>query len=147
MDKDALFQHFVTFSASVHQLTTELTKDVRADSVTQAQYKMLEYIAVRQPLTLSEISDCLSMSLPNTSRELKKLMEKGLCRKVSISDDRRKQHILLTPAGEEMMKASFGLIRERFLQLSEPMTEDELRKAAEALTVLQAGFFREHTTP
>ncbi|UUZ92307.1 MarR family transcriptional regulator [Paenibacillus sp. P25] len=91
MDKHALFNQFVAFTAAVHQVTDEMTKDVRSETVTLVQYKILEYLAIRQPLTLSQISDCLHMSMPNTSRELRKLIEKKLCVKVADSEDRRKR--------------------------------------------------------
>jgi MarR family 2-MHQ and catechol resistance regulon transcriptional repressor len=79
MDNNQLFQKFVAFSAAVHQITNDITKDVKSEALTPLQYKILEYIAVSQPVTLSEVSDCMQMSMPNTSREVKKLSEKGVC--------------------------------------------------------------------
>ncbi|MFH5184167.1 MarR family winged helix-turn-helix transcriptional regulator [Paenibacillus sp. TAB 01] len=102
MDPHVLFQKFVSFTASVHQVTQEMTKDVRPEAVTPVQYQILEYIAVSQPVTPSQISDCQHMSLPNTSREIKKLCEKRLCEKyadperpaqaVCSSDSGRRSH-------------------------------------------------------
>lgn len=77
MDNNHLFQKFIAFTAAVHQITNDISKDVNSDGLTPLQYKIVEYIAVSQPVTLSEISDCMNMSMPNTSRELKKLSEKG----------------------------------------------------------------------
>lgn len=34
MDKEAFFQELAAFAASVHQITTDITKDVRSQSVT-----------------------------------------------------------------------------------------------------------------
>ncbi|MEH7117315.1 winged helix DNA-binding protein [Neobacillus vireti] len=63
----------------------------------------------------SEINDCLNMSMPNTSRELRKLMEKGLIEKITDTEDRRKQHIQLTNKGKNMMNEAFTSIESRFL--------------------------------
>lgn len=76
MDNNPLFRKFIAFTASVHQITNDITKDVNSDGLTPLQYKIIEYIAVSQPVTLSEISDCMNISMPNTSRELRKLSEK-----------------------------------------------------------------------
>lgn len=77
MDNNQLFQKFVAFSAAVHQITNDITKDVKSEALTPLQYKILEYIAVSQPVTLSEVSDCMQMSMPNTSREVKKLSQRA----------------------------------------------------------------------
>ncbi|MFD1903320.1 MarR family winged helix-turn-helix transcriptional regulator [Paenibacillus rhizoplanae] len=76
MDNNHLFQKFIAFTAAVHQITNDISRDVNSDGLTPLQYKIVEYIAVSQPVTLSEISDCMNMSMPNTSRELRKLSEK-----------------------------------------------------------------------
>ncbi len=78
MDKSALFNQFVTFTTAVHEVTHDLTQNVNIDTVTPVQYKILEYIKVSQPVTPTEISDCQHMSLPNTSRELKKTPRKKI---------------------------------------------------------------------
>lgn len=88
MDQNNLFQKFVTFTTAVHQITSDISKGVKSEALTPVQYKILEYIAVSQPVTLSEISDCMHMSMPNTSRELKKLSEKHLCHKITDPADR-----------------------------------------------------------
>jgi DNA-binding MarR family transcriptional regulator len=142
MDKHELFRQFVVFTAAVHQITEELTQGVRSEDVTQAQYKILEYISIKQPLTLSEISSCMHMSLPNTSRELRKLTEKGLCQKITDSDDRRKQLFRLSEAGEEMMGQAFQRIEERFAAHMAGIGDRELEEIGGALKLLQDKVFR-----
>ena len=78
MNKSALFHQFVAFTATIHQVTHDLTQNITAANITPLQYKILEYIKVSQPVTPTEISECQHMSLPNTSRELRKLQERQL---------------------------------------------------------------------
>ncbi|TCP52593.1 DNA-binding MarR family transcriptional regulator [Tumebacillus sp. BK434] len=141
MDKQALFQKFVTFTSSVHQITNDMTKDVQAEDVTPLQYKILEYLAVCEPVTISSISDCLHMSLPNTSRELRKLIEKQLCEKAPDPEDRRKQYIRLTARGQVMMQAAFQQIQSQFWQRLASASDDELDEIERALDVLQKKVF------
>ncbi|MBG9732750.1 MarR family winged helix-turn-helix transcriptional regulator [Paenibacillus alvei] len=144
MDKKELFHQFVSFTTSVHEVTHELTRDIKPDDITPVQYRILEYIAVSQPLTLSQISDCMHMSMPNTSRELKKLTEKHLCEKFEAADDRRKQLIRLSEIGQKMMDEAFWRIGERFFKRIDDFSEEDMKDIQRALDILQSKvFYRE----
>ncbi|TYP72365.1 MarR family winged helix-turn-helix transcriptional regulator [Paenibacillus methanolicus] len=137
----ALFQLIVQFVANVHQAANELSKAVQLEEVTPVQYKMLEFIKVSQPVTLSHISDCLQMSMPNTSRELRKLSEKELCVKSFDPEDRRKQWIRLTASGESMMNNAFASIEASLAARIGELSVDELEEVAAAIELLQAKVF------
>jgi len=141
VDKKALFHQFVSFTTSVHEVTHELTRDIKPEDITPVQYRILEYIAVSQPVTLSQISDCMHMSMPNTSRELKKITEKHLCEKLESTDDRRKQMIQLSEAGQAMMDEAFGRISERFFERIKNSSEEDLKDIQRALEILQSHVF------
>ncbi|MFD0677797.1 MULTISPECIES: MarR family winged helix-turn-helix transcriptional regulator [unclassified Paenibacillus] len=141
MDKKAFFQKFVSFTTAVLQVKHELTKDIKSDAITPVQYNILEYIAVSQPVTLSEISDCQHMSMPNTSRELKKLTEKNLCEKVAVTEDRRKQYIRLSEGGQAIMDEAFKRIEARFLQQMKDASAEDLQEIEKALDVLNSKVF------
>ncbi|WP_442602383.1 MarR family winged helix-turn-helix transcriptional regulator [Paenibacillus sp. KN14-4R] len=136
MNKHALFQKFVQFTASMHQVVNDMTKDVKPDGITAVQYSILEYIATSQPITLSQISECLHISMPNTSRELKKLSEKNLLEKLDAAEDRRKQYICLSTAGQTMMDKAFEQIEGNFLQRIKDASDQDLEEMDHALDVL-----------
>lgn len=141
MDNNTLFQKFVAFTTAVHQITSDITKDVKSEALTPVQYKILEYIAVSQPVTLSEISDCMNMSMPNTSREVKKLTGKQLCNRITDPGDRRKQGITLSAAGQDMMNEAFRHIGVRFDERTRHLTEAERQEIERALDLLQEKVF------
>jgi DNA-binding MarR family transcriptional regulator len=141
VDKSTLFNKIVLFSASVSRVTHELTKDVKSDSITEVQYKILENILVSQPVTPSEINDCMHMSMPNTSRELSKLSKKNLIEKVSDSKDKRKQYIRLSPDGEVLMKEAFASIESRFLERIQNATLEDLKDIERSIEILQTKLF------
>ncbi|MCA0756314.1 MarR family transcriptional regulator [Paenibacillus sp. N4] len=143
MDKKALFHKLVSFTSSVHRVTNELTLNAKPDSVTQVQYKILEYITVNQPVTPSDISDCQNMSMPNTSRELKKLSEYGFIEKMNDTEDRRKQYIRLSKAGEIVMEEAFAMIESRFLNRVQKASEEDLEDIERALDILQTKLFHQ----
>ncbi|MBP3039227.1 MarR family transcriptional regulator [Bacillaceae bacterium Marseille-Q3522] len=141
MEKKDLFYKFVNFTASVHRVKHELTKDTKSDSLTHAQYNILEFLAVNQPVTISQISDCLYMSMPNTSRELRKLADKNLIEKSEDARDRRKQSICLSKAGETMMNVTFKTIETRFLNRIQNASKEDLEKMDLALDILYTKIF------
>lgn len=136
MDKKDLFNQFVAFTTAVHQVTHELTQNVKIDNITPVQYKILEYIKVNQPVTPTEISDCQHMSLPNTSRELRKLQERKFIEKINDSEDRRKHYVCLTEVGEKVMEEAFACIEEHFQQLIQHASKKDLEDINYALNIL-----------
>jgi len=143
MDKSTLFHQFVTFTASVHQVTHELSQNVTVANITPLQYKILEYIKVSQPVTPTEISECQHMSLPNTSRELRKLQDQNLIEKYNDTEDRRKQYIRLSIEGDKMMEEAFACIEERFLQLIQHASQEDIKDIQHALTILEQKVFQQ----
>lgn len=141
MDNTALFNKFVSFITSVHHVTHELTQKVKSDSITAVQYKILEYLIISQPVTPSEISECQHISLPNTSRELKKLREKNLIEKITDTEDRRKQYIRLSKDGEFLMNEAFAEIELHFLNRIHNASKEDLKEIEHALEVLQKKVF------
>ncbi|MDI2589350.1 MarR family transcriptional regulator [Psychrobacillus sp. NEAU-3TGS] len=141
MDKKILFNKCITLLTSVHRVTHELTQNAKSESITPVQYKILEYITVSQPVTPSDISDCQHMSMSNTSRELKKLSEKNLIKKISDTEDRRKQYICLSKDGEALMNEAFAKVELRFLDRIRNASKEDLQEIDRALDILQTKLF------
>ncbi|MDQ0973831.1 DNA-binding MarR family transcriptional regulator [Neobacillus niacini] len=141
MDKNVLFNKLVSFTTSVHRVTNELTKNAKPDSISQVQYNILEFIAVSQPVTPSEINACQNMSMSNTSRELSKLSEKRLIEKISDSEDRRKQYIRLSQDGEVLMREAFTTVETRFQSRIQNASEEDLKEIERAIDILQRKLF------
>ncbi|KKI89526.1 MarR family transcriptional regulator [Bacillus sp. SA1-12] len=141
MDKKELFNKLVSFTTSVHRVTNELTKNAKPNSISQVQYNILEFIAVSQPVTPSEINDCQNMSMSNTSRELSKLADKKLIEKISDSQDRRKHYIRLSEEGEVVMNEAFATIETRFQNRIQNASKENLEEIERAIDILQEKLF------
>lgn len=141
-NKQAFFEQTVAFIASVHSMHYDMTKTLPLHGLTSLQYELLEFLAVQQPVTPSRISECMGISMPNTSRELRKLSEMGLCEKLTDATDRRKQHIRLTASGEKYMAEAFSHMQVELWKQLEDVDEGELERIAEAMALLQEKVFR-----
>ncbi|THF84217.1 MarR family winged helix-turn-helix transcriptional regulator [Cohnella fermenti] len=138
MDRSELFRRYVALTASVLEARHEYTKDIRLDDVTPVQYGILEYLAVHgnEPVTIGQLSDCQHMSLPNMSRELRKLGEKGLCEKFADPADKRKMYVRLSAQGQARMNETFQALERKFLARLEGVPDEELAELDRAIRVL-----------
>lgn len=139
--KEEVFRQLASIIASAHQLHYEMTKDMPMDDITPLQYEILEFLSVKQPMMLSQISECKGISMPNMSREIRKLTEKGLCEKIGDKEDRRRQFIRLSASGEARMAAAYAYMRKHFLQRVEGIPDMELSRISEAMELLEATIF------
>lgn len=140
--RTAFFQQITSFIASVHNVHHDMKKTMQLHGLTAQQYEIMEYLAIEQPLTPSRISECKGISLPNTSRELRKLIEKGLCEKYDDPTDRRKQYIRLSSAGEQYMANVFAHLQTELWKLLDGSDSEELERMSAAMALLQATVFR-----
>lgn len=141
MEDKSLFQKVVIFTAAVQQVKHDITWEVRPAETTQVQYNILEYLFVKQQATAGEISDCIHISPPNTSRELKKLEEKQLIEKKIDHDDRRRQTIELSLKGRKLMDNAFTIVKQRFDDRLQTVEEEEISELIQAIQLLQGKLF------
>lgn len=141
MDKDQFFQAVINFIGTVHSSTHLLTKDARSNKITPQQYSILEYVFFSKAVTTSQVADCLNISLPNVSRELKKLFKLDLIVKESNTTDRRKTTISLSEPGQNLMLRTFERIQKNFWKKAGELSEDEMRSIVSSMDVLEKKVF------
>lgn len=122
MNDDFINALFEMFGGSARVLY-QIRKDLKPEGITQGQMEILEYIFYNGKANLSHISDCLYMSMPNASREVKKLTEKGFLTKDYDEEDKRTHKIVLSDKGQAVMKEVFEAcvrrVQERYKDLED----------------------------
>lgn len=78
------------------------------------------------------------MSLPNTSREIKKLTERGFVYKYTDKKDRRKTYIQLTDTGTNLMNSVSTCMEERFSNSISNLSDAELKKIEASLECMSS---------
>lgn len=118
----------ITLFGDVSKVLFELQNGTKPVSITQVQFKILEYLYFNDCKDLSCISECMYLSMPNASREVKKLTEQKLLTKKQDSNDKRRYQIRLTNEGKELMDDVLNQLRikanEKYGNLSQ---EDQKR--------------------
>lgn len=141
MDKNKFFQSVIGFIANMRASTHFLIKDAQSDKVTPQQNAILEHLFFSNGVTTSQVADCLNISLPNTSRELKKLTQLDLIVKKSDPKDRRKATIILSEPGRKLMLQTFERIQKIFWEQTGELSEDEMRSIVSAMGLLEKKMF------
>ncbi|MCY9671098.1 MarR family transcriptional regulator [Bacillus pumilus] len=136
------FKEFVAFASTFSELKHDLMYKVKPANLTTLQYLILEQLAVSEPLTPSEIADCQHMSLPNVSRELKKLHEKQFIDKEEDRDDKRKHVIKLSDKGRTCMNEAFQHIEGVLLDSLSSSDIEQMDDIVQALRLLNQTIFK-----
>jgi DNA-binding MarR family transcriptional regulator len=136
-----LSQQLIHFGSQFDMLSHSLFKVIQPNDLTPVQFEMLKYFAYNTDVTLSKLADCLDMNIPNTSREVKKLVEKNLLKKRVSDTDKRVVYVEISETGQALMYKLIGeldaLICERYAHLNEA----DLKKMEKALEILNGLLF------
>jgi len=142
MQHPHFFKEFVAFASTFSELKHDLMTKVKPPELTTLQYLILEQLAVSEPLSPSEIADCQHMSLPNVSRELKKLYEKQFIDKEEDRDDKRKQVIMLSNKGRTCMNEVFQHLERMIIDSLSPSDIEQMDDIVQALRLLNQTIFK-----
>lgn len=107
MLREEFIKTLFEFFAASQKTLFEMTKLTKPETLTQIHYNILEYLYFNDGKSLSDLADCMYLSMPNASREVKKLKEKNMVKKVDDITDKRKHYIFLSDEGRTLMKETF----------------------------------------
>lgn len=136
MSQTHLYKNFMQFTVTLSEAMDVLTNNLEFDGITRVQFNILQHIALEQPVTLSQISYCQNMSMPNTSREIRKLSERGFVYKYSDEKDRRINYIKLTEDGTKLMNTVSDFMEERFKASISELADQEVINLEQSIDTL-----------
>lgn len=127
------------FRAGIALTTRALSEAVQATDITLSQWRALRIVGDGpNGATVTEVATRVGVTLPATSRLLRRLARRGLLKIRPDERDRRASRATLTPDGRELRGAILDYRRRAIretcagLQLS-PATVDDLAALADAL--------------
>jgi DNA-binding MarR family transcriptional regulator len=104
---------------------------------TVAQYLALRAVA-REDVSGSELARRTGVSGPAVSQLLAALDDAGLLERHTVADDRRRQALALTSAGEHAFRSAETLLREQLATLLAPLPPPEANALARLLPRVEA---------
>lgn len=110
----------IRLSSSLRMAVGALHKVLRRQTSAVSSYSMTELetisiISRNDAILASELAVRTRITTQSMSQILKKMEEQGLIKRTGSSDDKRKMHLSLTPAGEKLVKQN-RYERDAFLQ-------------------------------
>jgi DNA-binding MarR family transcriptional regulator len=109
--------------AGVGLTSRALTDATAGPELTFPQWRVLVVLGERrQGATLSEVATRVGVTLPATSRQLRRLARRGLVEIVPDPDDRRASRARLTEAGVRVRQAIMDYRRDHIRALTRSMT-------------------------
>ncbi|WP_025689761.1 MarR family winged helix-turn-helix transcriptional regulator [Paenibacillus zanthoxyli] len=125
-----------TFGTEFSKVTRHLLTATKPEDVTLLQFEILHFLYTEDSVTFGQISACTGMSLPNTSREVKKLIEKKLVTKRADIKDKRVHFVELSPSGKELMTASSAKLERLISGQYAHLNPEDVSKVMQALDLL-----------
>jgi MarR family transcriptional regulator for hemolysin len=106
-------------------------------SLTVAQYLALRAIA-REDVSASELARRTGVSGPAVSQLIAAIDEAGLIERRAVAEDRRRQALALSDAGERTFRSAETLLREKLAALLAPLPRPEADALARLLPRVEA---------
>ncbi len=129
-------EYIVAFAHVYGKLEGDLILKTKPDVLTPLQYRLLLIFSPTTKKTPGEISDCLNLTLPNTSRELRHLKALGLIKKEVDATDKRCVWISTTDAGNALLDLAKGEMAKIFSKAFSHVSPEELEKVLHAFSYL-----------
>lgn len=141
MDKDIIFKRTAAFISNLHDLESSLSTGADKGNLTPLQHSILQILYFTNPKTLSALSECMNMNMPNTSREVKKLTELNLISKSQSENDKRITNLSLTAEGSAIIETGLNHMRDEFFRNTGSWSERRIKRFLESLDVLEQDLF------
>lgn len=113
----------------------------KPEHVTPVQYSMMEYLYFNENKSVGDISQCMFLSMPNASREIKKLKELGLLDKQVSNSDKRTIYIKLSAEGRKTMDQAFERIFELANKMYPNLSADKQNEVIESIGKIEMNLF------
>ncbi len=140
-DADSRSTDSAAMASRLRLSAARLARQLRQQSsvgLTPSQLSALTSISRRGPLTLGDLAEHERVSPPTITKIVRKLIAAGLVAKAADPDDRRFSVAATTVEGEALLAASREK-RDAWLAVRlEALEEDQRRRLADALDVLEA---------
>ncbi|MCI0713672.1 MAG: MarR family winged helix-turn-helix transcriptional regulator [Chloroflexi bacterium] len=113
------------FRAVCRQLTQFYNGFLEPTGLQNTQFTMLVTIALMKWGTIMQLAENLQMDQTTLTRGVERLRQQGWVESVPDKEDRRVKHIVLTEAGEKLLKEAFPLWQQAQLAVQDALGAED----------------------
>ncbi|MCM1992242.1 MarR family winged helix-turn-helix transcriptional regulator [Oceanirhabdus seepicola] len=139
---DKLITNMVHFYILFQQEFLDLGPDVNNNEISPLLFRMLQQIHLEGRTTVSTLSKRVSVSLPNTSRNINKLIQLGYVTKKQDELDKRITHLHLTNKGFDLVSNAILQSEEKLFKKYNKLDSDEIEKLNESFSTIRKSFIK-----
>jgi homoprotocatechuate degradation regulator HpaR len=93
----------IALMRSREKVMAPIREMLKASGITEQQWRVLRILSEFGPQDLTEIAAKASLLMPSLSRIIRKLGEDELITRATDSEDRRRQTVVIAPAGQQII--------------------------------------------
>lgn len=135
-EKHELILNIVNFYTLFQKEILYLMPDNNNSELSPLLFWTLTEIHFAGTVTSSELSKRLSISIPNTSRNVNRLVDIGYIVKIPDATDKRITHLRLSQKGFDLVFNSIITIEDKLLEKFNILDSNEIEKLSEAFFTL-----------
>jgi DNA-binding MarR family transcriptional regulator len=126
----------MNFANSYGKVEQSIILATKPEGLSPLQYRILILLAGCDTKTPGQIAECLNLSMPNASRELKHLQTIGFIQKDRDTVDKRSQLVSLTPSAHQILNTTFTLMNQLLNQQFSHLSSSEIAHMVDAFNTL-----------
>lgn len=113
-----------------------IRKMLAEEGITEQQWRVLRVLSENGSMDATEVSERACLLLPSLTRIVRAMTEKGLLTRDQDQDDRRRQNLTITPAGQDIIDRNFKVAAEIMDGFRDRLGEAQHEALIDALNAL-----------
>jgi len=146
--RTALVNQILNASNEIFKLVKpRIPLEYLSSDITVAQLRLLIVLYCDGPSKMGSVASQLGIAMPSATGIMDNLVKKGLARRSTDCEDRRRVICRLTSAGTELINRLWVMGEEQMKGLLDGLTDEELKKSAEVAGLLLRNISGNHHEP
>jgi homoprotocatechuate degradation regulator HpaR len=112
---------------------------LRASGLTEQQWRVLRILSEFGPQDLTQIARQACLLMPSLSRIIRNLAQNGLVIRASDAKDRRRQTVVISPAGQQLIDANLLQATQIAANYQDQLGAERYELLLDLLTELEQG--------
>ncbi|WP_097803341.1 homoprotocatechuate degradation operon regulator HpaR [Pelagimonas varians] len=113
-----------------------IRKMLAEEGITEQQWRVLRVLSENGSMDATEVSERACLLLPSLTRIVRAMTEKGLLTRDQDQEDRRRQNLAITPAGQDIIDRNFKVAAEIMDGFRDRLGEAQHEALIDALNAL-----------
>ncbi|SMX27454.1 MarR family protein [Pelagimonas phthalicica] len=126
----------ITLIRAREHIMAPIRKVLVEEGITEQQWRVLRVVSEAGTIDATEVSERACLLLPSLTRIVRAMLERGLLERVQDTDDRRRQNLSVTPAGQAVIDRNLEETTEIMDKFRIALGDEQHEALIDALTAI-----------